>query len=102
MQHSIEIMQQALPSGSLGPRGGGCTQAECVRELKGLALLHASHYSKIALSDSQRLCSTLAAALVLFKHAAVTEAKTRISTTPTVVLRQQQFDHRCRRKLPIE
>jgi hypothetical protein len=33
-------------------RGGGCTQAECVRALKGLALPRTGHYSEIALAGS--------------------------------------------------
>ena len=52
--------------------GGGCTQAECVRALKGLALPRASQSVEIALSGSRRLRSTLAAMSVRFAHAAVT------------------------------
>ena len=58
-------------------------KAECVRTLKGLALLRASHSGKIALAGSRRLRFTLAAAPVLFAHAVVTVAKNRTSTTPT-------------------
>jgi hypothetical protein len=36
-------------------RGDGCTQAECVRALNGLALPRASHFGEIALSGSRRL-----------------------------------------------
>jgi hypothetical protein len=59
-------------------RVGGCTQAECVRALKALALPRASHSGEIALSSSRCLCSTvtLAAAPVLFAHAVVTVTKT--------------------------
>ena len=58
------------------------TQAECVRALKGLALPRASHSSEIALADSRRLRSTLAAVSVLFAHAIVTVAKNRTFATP--------------------
>ena len=43
--------------------------------LKGLALRRASHSGEIVLAGSRRLRSTLAAAPVLFAHAAVTETK---------------------------
>ena len=51
---------------------GGCTQAESVRALEGLALPRASYSGEIALSSSRRLHSTLAAAPVLLAHAVVT------------------------------
>ena len=63
-------------------RGGGCAQAECVRVLKGLALPRATHSGKIALSGSRHLRSTLAAAPILFAHAALTVAKNHTSATP--------------------
>ncbi len=47
------------------------TKAEYVHALKGLALPRASHSGEIALSGSRRLRSMLAAAPVLFEHAAV-------------------------------
>ncbi len=50
-------------------------KAECVHALKGLVLPRASHSGDIALTGSRRLHSTLAAAPVLFAHAAVTVAK---------------------------
>ncbi len=53
-------------------RGGGCTQAECVRALKRLALPRVSHFGEIAPSGSRRLRSMLAVAPVLFAHAIVT------------------------------
>ena len=46
-------------------RGGGCTQIECVRALKGLALPHTSHSGDIALAGSRRLHFMLATALVM-------------------------------------
>jgi hypothetical protein len=58
-------------------------QAECVCELKGLALPRASYSGEIALSGSRRLRSALAAAPVVFARAAVTVAKNRTSATPT-------------------
>jgi hypothetical protein len=63
-------------------RGGGCTQAVCVHILKGLALPRVSHSGEIALSGSRCLCSTLAAAPVLFAHAVVTAAKTSTFAIP--------------------
>ena len=63
-------------------RGGGCTQAECVRALKGLALPRAHHSGEIALAGSRGLHSTLAAAPVLFAHAAVTVAKQQMVSSP--------------------
>jgi hypothetical protein len=48
---------------------------ECAHALKGLALPHASHSGEIALPGSLRLRSTLAAAPVLFVHAAVAVSK---------------------------
>ncbi len=69
-------------------RGGSCTQAECVRALKELALprattWRASHSGEIALSSSRRIRSAHAAAPVLFAHAVVTVAKSCTSGTPT-------------------
>jgi hypothetical protein len=43
--------------------------------LKGLALPHASHADEIARSGSRRLCSTLAAVLVLFAYTVATVPK---------------------------
>ena len=62
-----------------GGRGGGCSQAECVRALKGLVLPCASHSGEITLSC--RLHSTLAAAPALFAHTVVTEVKKSTSAT---------------------
>jgi hypothetical protein len=69
-------------------RGGGCTQAECARALKELALPRAttcrvSHSGAIALSSSRRMRSAHAAAPVLFVHAVVTVAENRTSATLT-------------------
>jgi hypothetical protein len=50
-------------------------KAKCVHALNGQALPRASHFGEIALADSGRLRSTLAAAPVLFAHAAVGVAK---------------------------
>ncbi len=53
-------------------RGGGCTQAEFVRALKGLVLPHTSHSGEIAMPGSRRLHSILAVAPVLSAHAVAT------------------------------
>ncbi len=50
-----------------------------VHALKGLALPRASHSGEIALAGSRHLRSTLAAAPVLFAHAAITVGKTSSS-----------------------
>ena len=55
----------------------GCTQTECVRALKGLALPRVSHSGEIALAGSHRLHSTLAAVPVLFAHAVATGIKNK-------------------------
>ena len=91
--HGLALLYHDAPTahvlhtrGSISPvhtRGGGCTQAECVHTLKGLALPRASHSSEIALVGSPRLCSTLAAEPVLFAHAVVTIVKKRTSATPS-------------------
>ncbi len=60
---------------------------ECVHTLKGLALPRASHSGEIALAGSRRLRSTLAAAPVLFVHAATLQKLIlSIFCTHTVVL----------------
>jgi hypothetical protein len=53
---------------------------QCVRALKGLPLPRASHSH--ALAGMRRLRTTVAAAPVLFVHAAVTVAKTSSFCTP--------------------
>ena len=59
--------------------GAGCTLAECVRALKGLALPRSSHSSEIALAGSRRL---LAAASVLFAHTAITTRDSEVMFSP--------------------
>ncbi len=56
------------------------SKAECVRLLKGLAL---PRFGKIALAGSRRLRPTLAAAPVLFAHAAFTEINIGRIINPT-------------------
>ena len=63
-------------------QGGVCTQAECERALKGLALPRASHSGEIALSGLRRLRDTLATVPVLYAQAVVTVAKNSASATP--------------------
>ncbi len=50
-------------------------KADCVRVLTGKALPRASHSGEITLASSRHLCSTLAAAPVLFAQAVVTETE---------------------------
>ena len=58
------------------------SKLECVHALKGLALPRASHSSEIALVGSRRPRSTLAAAPVLFAHAAVAVAEVDMIISP--------------------
>ena len=59
------------------------SKAVCVRAFKGLALLRASHSSKIARAGSRLLRSTREAAPVLFGHAIVTEIIIGRITSPS-------------------
>ena len=60
----------------------------CVHARKGLALPRTSHSGEIIPSGLRRLRSTLAATLVLFAHAAVTEA----SVMTAEAVRKQKAD----------
>ena len=65
-------------------KGGECTQAECARARKGLALPRARNSCEIALLGKRRLRSMLAAAPAVFVHAVVTVTKNSTSAGPTV------------------
>ena len=69
------------------------SKAVCMHALKGLALLRARHSGEITLSGSHRLCATLAAAPVLFAHAAVIETKIGKIISPNTRLRLAAVIH---------
>ena len=55
--------------------GGWCTQAECVRALKGLALPQAWNAGHVDPTGQSRRSDSCAVAPVLFAHAVVTVAQ---------------------------